>query len=190
MSFIVQTSIEISKSDDPPHIQAPFKAKRVGAFTSLDKHHYEEVAIGERSRANIRVEKKDSWTDIEYMLHYTEDEAKMIKAWMMTDFFPTVNIRLSGSTHTLSTEGAPLDFDDDINCVKHWDRLFVFQNGFDAAWLGNNYIQVLTPENLRRTVLYRRRDRSRLEFAFIWRRDQIEKGLYGLRLRVNNVSNP
>lgn len=196
MSFIVQTSIEISIQDEPPHIQAPLRTKRVGAFGKIACCFSEEVGVGERSEATISVSTPfEGVKDIVYELHYRESEAKMIKAWMMVDYSKFVDLVVDNEVVSLDVEDHVGKEFSDIRCGVNWLRVdgwFKPVTDIYFGWKGewhpgarNHRIEVLNPEDLSHFIVYRSRDRSRLEFAWVWRRGDVPEGTYVLKMRLS-----
>jgi len=197
---IVKMGIEISVDDITHRLQAPFTLTEDNSFKPIKEDFGQTVDVGEDSEAYIRVlTPEPDVRDIVYMLNYCESSARMIKAWMMVDYYPELTI-VSYDYDGVVEEEAILDVEeaesinnvDGIVCGLYWNRIghILFPEGVKHVLMfGETCLEVYNPFCLEQINIYKRRDKTRLEFSWVWRRDNIPHGEYELRMSAYEIVN-
>jgi len=192
---IVKMGVEISVDDVTQRLQAPFTLTEDNKFHPIKEEFGQTVDVGENSEAYIGISTPEPGTrNIVYMLNYHEPSAKMIKAWMMIDYYPELTV-IDYDYEGIIEESAVLDVEEaepvtdveGIICGLFWSRIghILFPEGTKHVLrFGETCLEVYNPFCLEQINIYKRRDKTRLEFAWVWRRDNILHGEYELRMSV------
>lgn len=184
MSFVTKAGIEISESDEPPHIQFLFSSYITG-FKNQPIH--EERTIVD-SKAMIDVKSGRAL----FKLNYSgTPRGKQIKAWIVVPFYRELLVCWDdGFSAVLDALAGNLNENfDGIKCGVNWDRVASWPIGAQPIAIRSQRWGImpgLDPEcPVEKITMYRKKDLSELEFEFVWKReDPVPEGTYWLILHL------